>query len=194
MARDRGSRPGARPHRLFVAIEIPPAAQVAVDEAVAPWREAFPRARWAPPENRHVTLKFLGPTYPRLLERVRTQAGEVAASCAAFDAGLTGLGAFPSRGRARVLWVGLDDDAGRVTALVDALDAALAADFPPESRSFHPHLTVARSDPPLALPEAFAQTPVAPVAWRVERLVLFESHLHRPAARYELLAVFPLRT
>jgi len=193
MARDRASRPEAKLHRLFVALEVPAAAQLAVDAAVAPWREVFPRARWVPVENRHVTLRFLGGTYPRLLAWVQERVGEAAASRDAFETRLSGLGVFPPQGKARVLWVGLADPDGHMAALASALDAALAPELTPESRAFAPHLTVARSDPPLALPPDFVDTAVEPVAWRVERIVLFESHLRRPAPIYEPLAAFALR-
>ena len=64
--------------------------------------------------------------------------------------------------------------------------------FRPETRAFTPHLTVARSDPPLELPAAFVATPVRPVRFRIDRVVVFRSHLRRPAPRYEPLASFPL--
>jgi 2'-5' RNA ligase len=192
VARDRASRPEARSLRLFVAVEVPPAAQRAVDEAVAPWREAFPRARWVPPENRHVTLRFLGQTWPRLRGWVGERVAAAAAGGRPFEVALAGLGSFPSATRGRVLWVGLDDPAARMASLAAALDAELAEEFRPETRPFAAHLTVARSDPPVALPPGFADTAVAPVRFRVDRVVLFRSHLRRPAPRYEPLETFPL--
>ena len=42
MARDRATRPEAKPLRLFVAIEVPDAAKDAVEAAFAPWREIIP--------------------------------------------------------------------------------------------------------------------------------------------------------
>jgi 2'-5' RNA ligase len=193
MARDRAARPEAKALRLFVAVEVPVEARAAVEVAVAPWRERFPRARWAPEENWHVTLKFLGQTWPRLRTWVEERVGEAAAACAPFETRLTALGAFPERGKARVLWAGLDDDAGAMAALVGALDDALAREFAPETRAFSPHVTVARSDPPLALPEGFRGSSLAPVSFRVAGVTLFRSHLQRPAPRYEPLARFSLR-
>ncbi|MGZ4150167.1 MAG: RNA 2',3'-cyclic phosphodiesterase [Actinomycetota bacterium] len=192
MPRDRSARPEAKALRLFVAVEVPSEARAAVEEAVAPLRAGFPRARWAPQENWHVTLKFLGQTWPRLRTWVEERVAEAAGACAPFETRLTTLGAFPDRGKARVLWAGLDDDAGRMAAIVTALDAALAREFAPETRAFAPHLTVARSDPPLALPEGVRGTPLEPVAFRVDRVTLFRSHLQRPAPRYEPLASFSL--
>jgi RNA 2',3'-cyclic 3'-phosphodiesterase len=163
-----------------------------VDEALGPWRAAFPRARWVPEENWHVTVKFLGPTSPRLLGWVPQAVASGAEAVAPFTAHLTSLGAFPSLGRARVLWAGLDDPGGAMHELTRSMDASLFAEFRPESRASHPHLTVARSDPPLALPDGFAATDLEPVAFRIERVVVFESHPGRPAPRYEPLAALAL--
>jgi RNA 2',3'-cyclic 3'-phosphodiesterase len=192
MARDRASRPEARSLRLFVAIEIPDDAQAAIDEAVAPLRERFPKARWVPRENRHVTLKFFGQTWPRLRGWVEDQVGVVAARTPAFETSVAAIGAFPGGRRARVLWSGLDDDAGAMSALATALDEALAREFRPESRAFTAHCTVARSDPPLHLEDGDLDVEPRPVRFSVHRVVLFRSELRRPAPRYEALARFPL--
>ena len=192
MARDRAARPEAKPLRLFVAVTIPAAAGADVDAAVAPWRAAFPRARWVPPENRHVTLKFLGRTYPRLLDWVPERLGEVARGVAPFTTCVAGLGCFPSPVRARVLWAGLEDAQGRLAGLAGAVDDALAREFEPERRAFAAHLTVARSDPPLRLPEDFGTAPLRSDPFEVREIVLFRSHLRRPAPVYEPIGRFPL--
>jgi 2'-5' RNA ligase len=188
VTRDRTTGPEARPHRLFVAVEVSAEARRAVDEAVGPWRAAFPRARWVPEENWHVTVKFLGPTVARLLGWVPQAVASAAQTVAPFTAHLTSLGAFPSTGRARVLWAGVEDPGGQMHELARSLDASLSAEFRQESRPFHPHLTVARCDPPLAPPDGFAATELEPVAFRIGRVVVFESHPGRPAPRYEPLA------
>jgi RNA 2',3'-cyclic 3'-phosphodiesterase len=193
MARDRASRPEARSLRLFVAFDVSTEAADAVAQAIEPWTAEFPRARWVPRENWHVTLKFLGQTWPRLEGWVRERVGEVAGARGPVSTHLNGLGSFPSRGRARVLWAGIDDEAGGLAGVATALDEALSGEFRPEARPFSPHLTVARSEPPIRLPEAFSTVLLEPVAFTVDRIVLFRSHLRRPAPRYERLAAFPLR-
>ncbi len=192
MARDRASRPEATSRRLFVAVEIPEEVKRIVDEAVEPWRLAFPRARWVPLGNWHVTLKFLGATWPRLHEWVLGAVEGVAGSHAPVRVRLHGLGAFPSVGRARVVWAGVDDPAGELGSIAADLDTALAKEFRAEMRAFHPHLTVARSEPPLPLPQEFDATPLLTEAFSIERLVVFQSHLRRPAPLYEPIAVVPV--
>ena len=84
MGRDRAARPEAKPLRLFVAIEIPEEVKDDVEAAFAPWREAFPKARWVPRENQHVTMKFLGRTWPRLVDWVPEQVEAAAADVPRF--------------------------------------------------------------------------------------------------------------
>jgi 2'-5' RNA ligase len=191
MARDRASRPEAKPLRLFVATEVPEDVRAAVAGAVAPLRERFPKARWVPPQNQHVTLKFLGSTYPRLVGWVTATVGEVASRHAPFATRVAGLGAFPNTRRARVLWAGLDDAGSAFEHLAADLDEALSREFKPEKRAFTPHLTVARFDPTVAVDPnemAFESEP-----FEVGRIVLFRSHLRRPAPVYEPLLVEALQ-
>jgi RNA 2',3'-cyclic 3'-phosphodiesterase len=190
MARDRASRPEARPLRLFVATEIPDEIRDALAEAVTPVRERFPKARWVPIQNQHVTVKFLGSTYPRLVDWVTATVRQVATRNAAFTTRVEGLGAFPNARRARVLWAGLDDAASAFWRLAADLDEGLSEEFKPEKRAFTPHLTVARFEPTVSLdPDeiAFESEP-----FEVLRIVLFRSHLRRPAPVYEQMETFRL--
>ena len=191
MARDRAARPEAKPLRLFVAVEVPEPAKDAVERAFAPWREEFPRVRWAPRENWHVTLKFLGRTWPRLADWVPRQVEAAAASVPRFMVRLRGVGSFPSAKRGRALWAGFEDT-DPITDLATGIEGALVEEFPAEKRPYHPHLTVARSYPPIKLPREFTETSLVTEEWEVDHVVLFRSHLRRPAPLYEPLARFPL--
>ena len=190
MARDRASRPEAKPLRLFAAVEIPEEVLAALAGAMAPLRERFPKARWVPVQNQHVTVKFLGSTYPRLVEWVPETISGVAGRHEPFATRVEGLGAFPRARTARVLWAGLEDDAGRLERLATDLEQAFAREFAPEKRVFTPHLTIARFDPPVGLEPlevAFESEP-----FEIGRIVLVRSHLRRPAPVYEPIGMFPL--
>ena len=190
MARDRASRPEAKPLRLFAAVEIPNEIRGALAEAVKPVRERFPKARWVPIQNQHVTVKFLGSTYPRLVDWVKETVSAVAHDQDPFRTRVEGLGAFPNARRARVLWAGLDDAASAFARLAADLDEGLSEQFKPEKRAFTPHLTVARFEPTVSLdPDeiAFESEP-----FEVRRIVLFRSHLRRPAPVYEPMEAFRL--
>jgi len=188
MGRDRAARPEAKPLRLFVAIEVPDHAKDVVEAAFTPWRDEFPEARWVPRENMHVTLKFLGRTWPRLTEWVPERVGEAVAGIEPFETRLLGAGSFPSAKRGRAIWAGFEDENESLTELAGAIDDALEEEFEPEKRPFHAHLTVARSDPPLKLPSNYTSTPLESESWLVDHVTLFQSHLGRPAPRYEVLS------
>lgn len=184
--------PDGPAQRLFIAVEVPRSVTEVVDDALQPWRRAFPNARWVPPENLHVTLKFLGSTPERLATWVGETAGDIVAAHPPVTARAWGLGAFPSAQRARVLWTGIEDPGNGLAAIVADLETGLAEEFRAEMRRFHAHLTVARSEPPLRLPEPYLGTPLASEPFVVDRVVLFRSHLQGHVPRYEPLRTFAL--
>jgi 2'-5' RNA ligase len=177
---------------MFIALPIPPAVADTVAEAIEPWRDAFPSVRWIPPERWHVTIAFLGATRPELVTWVREQLGMVAGATRAFETRVVGLGSFPSARRAKVLWAGLDEGAGRLSGLAEGVRAALAGGLALEPRPFRPHLTIARCDPPLNLPAGYAATDLESRPFAVDVIELMQSHQGGPIPRYGVLARFPL--
>lgn len=194
MAPDRASAPEAKPLRLFAAVDVPDAAKADVARSIAPFRPVVP-ARWTNSDGWHVTVKFLGTTWPRLVPFVHEAMAAAAAEVPAFQTALTELGVFPSVRRARVLWVGLRDEGGAFAAMAAALDRRLEEHFEPEARAFTPHLTLARMNPSRDLSEfapGWVGTPVRSAPFDVARLVLYRSHLSPKGASYEPIAEFPL--
>jgi 2'-5' RNA ligase len=196
VARDRSSRPEATPLRLFIAVDVPDDVKAGVREAIEPFRSTTSPVRWTAPEGWHVTLKFLGATWPRLVDEVRQAIQAVASATTRFETELGDLGTFPRPNRARVLWVGLTDSDGRFASMVRQLDERLLEHFRAEKRDFTPHLTLGRLNPPANLhdasPELLAVSVSSP-RFAVEELVLYRSHLSPRGARYEAVERFPLR-
>jgi 2'-5' RNA ligase len=163
-----------------------------VGDRVAELQELWPEARWIPPQNQHVTLKFLGSTPESELGRVVSACERVAAAHRPQPIGLSQLGVFPSPRRARVLWIGLDDPAQVLTSLAQTVDEELASlGFPRESRPYSPHLTVARFKTPTVagdLPVLRGQ----PGPCLLRSFDLWRSHLSPKGARYERLVSFSL--
>ena len=150
--------------------------------------------RWIPEGQLHFTLKFLGE-----IEEDRVPDARAATAGAAvappFRLALEGLGAFPPRGPARVLWAGCGEGAGALSALAASVEEDFAArGFPREARPFSPHLTLARVKDPDAgrrLSRALPSVPPEPFGTvTVSSLVLFRSELTtRGAEHAELLRV-----
>jgi 2'-5' RNA ligase len=175
-----------------VAASVPDAWIVWIDENLAPLRERWQEARWIPSENQHVTLKFLGSTEEGLVADVAGACRELAASYAPSPLGLDGLGVFPSRKRARVLWLGVGDPDRLLASLAAGLDERLGPlGFARETRTFSAHLTVARFRTPQSVGQ-LPDLPPAPPAFSLAGFELWRSHLSPGGARYERLASFPL--
>src|SRR5690606_558822 len=100
--------------------------------------------RVVPPENWHLTLRFLGATPASAAARVVEEL-EAAPLGAPFEIRLGALGAFPRPARATVLWMGLRAGEGPLGDLAAAVEVAVRrAGIAPEDRPFSPHLTLAR--------------------------------------------------
>lgn len=183
--------------RLFLAFEVPEVERRRVIDNTQVLRRRLPRARWVRPEALHLTLVFLGETAAALLPRLDGELAPVFGQAPRMRLQLAGGGCFPPRGPGRVAWIGFTAGPA-LGVLQERLEAAVAAllDRPAERRPFHPHLTLARCDPPWPRPAVDAWTNGLPAPqgepFEVSEGVLLESHLEPGGARYEELAAYPL--
>jgi RNA 2',3'-cyclic 3'-phosphodiesterase len=188
--------PDPRPHRLFVALEPTDAVRRRLGAIAQDLRRTAGRAaddvRWVQPENVHLTLQFLGAVPDARVGDVAEAVRGAAAGSRALSLEVKGAGGFPNARRPRVVWVGLAGDVEPLAALVADLGRRLAPlGFPPEDRSYAPHLTLGRARDGRGAPGlagALAQAAQAEgVTWRAAELVLFESHLSPRGPRYEAI-------
>jgi 2'-5' RNA ligase len=128
--------------RLFVALVPPPTVQtelVAVAEPLA-------GTRWTPPENIHLTLRFIGETDPEKQARFEEALQRVRVEPFVLPVGR--IGTFTGRGPARVLWAGVGAGHTRLYQLRKQVDEALlTVDTTLPMPGFHAHFTIARLDP-----------------------------------------------
>ncbi|MEW6546616.1 MAG: RNA 2',3'-cyclic phosphodiesterase [Bacillota bacterium] len=182
--------------RLFVAVELPASVRQALGELVRYLGSSRADVKWVEEENFHLTLKFLGEVDASRLPHLGEALGRAARGVAPFDFQATGTGAFPSRRRPKVIWVGVGRGAAELGHLAGRVDAELAhLGFPRENRPFSPHLTVGRVRSPHRLDDLVRMLEQASFATRdvaVNEIVLFQSVLGRGGPVYTPLAHFPL--
>ena len=180
--------------RLFIAVDVPRDLLAAVDSRLQPMRDRVEGARWAPIENQHVTLRFLGATPDDRLAPLVGSLRSTAARHAPFALQLARLGTFPERGRARVLWAGFDDPAPLVSLAQDLEPLLVSLGYGSEKRAFSAHLTLARFKVPTALRGLTSEVDLSDLdPFTVEEVGLWRSHLSPKRARYELVERAPLR-
>lgn len=183
--------------RLFLAVEL----SAGVREGVAAFqRELEPRlgsVRWVPPENLHLTVRFIGEEGAEVAEGLSRTLPERLENVPPCTVGFRGFGCFPNPKRARILWVGVDpvpEELRRVHALCETTVTELGVE--PETRPFRPHLTIGRvkrrgrhrtleESVPAFSDRSFGELPVSEV-------VLFESLLSSEGARHTTLERFRL--
>jgi len=181
--------------RCFVAFPLPAAVKNAIRRLQSDLKPSMPKIRWTRPDNLHLTLRFLGDQPEDSLEKLAETVLSVGDSSHCFQLTFSGLDAFPSWHRGRVLWLGLAQPE-LVSQLHQKLsDGLLQLGIPEEPRPFHPHLTIGRCRQPMALPQRPAGGRSRTVAeFRVDRLVLYQSRLTLQGARHTELCSARLRT
>ena len=184
--------------RLFAAVDLDETARAAAagsTHALATrlaTADAPAPVRWVPPEQLHVTLRFLGEVSAWQAESVRRALG-VPWKTGAFSAGLADLDCFPFSGAPRVIWLGMDEGREQMAALKDELDDRLVSiGFESETRPFRAHLTLGRVNRHVAVsgPELRAMLSghrPGPARWVVDRVTLYESRVSFRGATHHVM-------
>ncbi|HTZ60515.1 MAG TPA: RNA 2',3'-cyclic phosphodiesterase [Acidobacteriaceae bacterium] len=176
--------------RLFVGV---PLASALVEELSAlslRLQSQEDGMRWTSPESWHITLQFLGNTaeYDCIVARLH----ELRSPPVAIQ--LDGLGFFD---RAGVFFAGVAVSE-ELTLLQQRVAAATGGcGFVPETRPYHPHITLARNKSksvgPLRELKARIHREPKFSGFVAEEFVLYESHLRSTGSRYEVRERFPLK-
>lgn len=175
--------------RLFVALPLPAAIRARLELLMG----GVPGARWVPPENLHITLRFIGEVDGGTAEDVAASLNAIAAP--RFDLSLAGVDVFGRGDATRKIWTGVER-APALGHLRDKVESAVVrCGLPAESRKFTPHVSLARlRDAVGSRLGAFVQSNQLFRAgpFEIDRFVLFSSWLghghavYRPEAEYML--------
>ncbi len=175
--------------RLFVAIDLPSSLRTRLS-----WMSGgLQGARWVPPENYHVTLRFIGEVPAWRAEEIDHALAGLRAT--GFELQLAGVGTFEKGGKVLSLWVGVDRSPA-LEHLQSKIETAMQrAGLEPERRRFSPHVTLARV-------EGIATHKIA--EWvqgrnlfrsekvAIEHFTLFRSRLGKEQAIYDAEVEYPL--
>jgi len=185
--------------RLFFAVKISDAIRTDVGNAMKAFPLRNPPWRWVPPENMHLTLKFLGEMDERVLPDIKAVAVDAAFRAKPFRVSYGPFGAFPNMARPRVIFFEATEGTQELASIARLLEEGVEAlGIPRERRPFTAHLTLARIKEPLphGMVEKLGSVPPLPstATQDVDRFVLMQSHLAPSGARYEEVGSFRLGT
>lgn len=174
-------------HRLFVAIRPPRE----IRDRLLAVMGGVQNARWQSDDQLHLTLRFIGEVDRHQAEDIAAVLGSVREQL--FQVALSGVGTFRNRGKG-ALWAGVTPH-DALKHLHRKLDQALSrAGVEPETRAYHPHLTIARlgrnSGPVEPFLEQWAGLSSPPST--VDEIRLYESRLGSEGASYTVAERYPL--
>ena len=185
--------------RAFIAITLPISIKTILIRTTAAIRPRIKSGvRWTPPDNLHLTLRFLGESSPdQITQLIRTL--PALAKIPPVRLSVTQYGVFPAWKSPSTVWLGFEPD--ETLALLQQHTETIVQEcgFRAEKKPFRPHLTLARvkrnpSDTTInQIHETFhkqAPPPIAP--FEACHVVLFQSILRPDGAVYEPLLTVEL--
>jgi 2'-5' RNA ligase len=178
--------------RLFVAIDLPEQQRQGLKSIC----HGLPaETRWTPPEQLHLTLRFIGAVDGHLSTLIKQTLAEL--TFTPFWLQIQGLGHFPPKRPAKILWAGVAENPNLVQLQRQIESRLVQLGLAPETRQFHPHLTIARLPPGLA-PEILAaylahHSQVSAAPFRVECFHLYASLLTKDGAVHHLEETYNAR-
>jgi len=188
--------------RSFIAIELPDEVKSALDQLQAQLKtgKQLP-VKWVDPYSIHLTLKFLGNIDVNKVREITGAMEAAAQGISPFKLEVKDLGVFPNLKRVRVVWVGVSGEVAQLSQLQQRIESNLAPlGFAPESRSFTPHLTLARVREQASLDEqqSFGQLIAstkfeAVYGFGIDSVNLIKSQLTREGAIYSRISSVKLK-
>ena len=183
--------------RSFIAIDLPEATRQALAAVQEQLKQSRAGVRWVRANSIHLTLKFLGNIHPAQVEDIALAVAEEIRDEPPITLGAAGLGAFPSRKKPRVIWIGMEGEVQRLSRIQARVENALEPlGFVREKRSFQPHLTIGRVKDRRrlqALIDAMATLDMEPFnSFDADEIILYKSDLRPTGAIYTKLHRMPL--
>ena len=180
--------------RTFCAVELSDEVRARFEEHIARLRKEVPdaAASWSRVENIHLTLKFFGNVALDRIPEISAAATRTTDQFSKFQIDIGNTGVFPRPSRAQVLWIGVNDPSGKLTALQKSFDDECAAEgFPKEDRAYRPHLTIARVRKPEGarhLAETHLNTNFPTIEVPLHELIIFRSELSSKGSKYTAIS------
>ncbi len=130
--------------RSFIAIKLPETVQSSLAELQLELKSTGAHIRWVKPENIHLTLKFLGDTEEKAVDRIISALQGTCNTFEPFRLELRGVGLFPGVRSPRIIWAGVSCGSALTSIQSDIEKELSLLGFEKENRKFMPHLTLGR--------------------------------------------------
>ena len=181
--------------RCFIALPLPGKIISRISDLQNRLKKSGENIKWTPPENIHITLKFLGDLTPDQIWETKGRLSMAAQHAPPFSLKAAGIGFFPGAKNARIVWTGIQGDARALSRFHETIHRRLNM-CPSHRRPFKSHVTLGRARGRIPAETAAKwlsqwhefQTPIG----LCHDMALFKSDLKKTGAIYTPLATWRL--
>lgn len=174
--------------RVFIALEIPKEIKKEIGKIQKDLEYLGIKSRWVKPEIAHLTLAFLGSITPDKIKPIEKILSEIAGQIKPVKPFLNKVGCFPSLARARIIFLSLAGELGKLNALAIGIRKQLKKQkiyF--DEKRFSPHLTLGRLKNRQNLTEIIKKVKIKRVKFSANLITLRESELTPKGPIYKTL-------
>jgi RNA 2',3'-cyclic 3'-phosphodiesterase len=182
--------------RLFIAAGISKDLKQDIYDHTARTFSDHDNIRIIPPENLHITLKFIGYAGDRTAGEIKRITGEAVCGYKSFEYTVKRhLDAFPHTKKASIVFLGIKKGSESLSGIFDSIEERLALyGLEKEKRKFHPHITAARIKKPIDITDVTGiPFSCREKTYRIGHVSVYESILDRKGARYIIIERFVLK-
>lgn len=176
--------------RLFAALEVPPE----IGQDLVRRQQGLPGARWSPPDNLHITLRFFGELQEPVAADLDAELARVRVE--PFDVALEGVGSFGEGRQLSAVWAGVRESEALRLLAARCDSAARRAGLKSDARVYRPHVTLAylrrHVDQDRVAAWIGAHNLLASPPWRATWFGLYSSWRTGEGSRYDLEREYPL--
>ena len=186
--------------RTFIALTLPPHILHQIIRTTAGFHSQIKNGvRWTPPENLHLTLRFLGESNPDRLVDLQEKLEQLRKH-PAFEITFKRYGVFPAWKSPSTIWLGVEKNSDLENLAKTVETMAREVGFRPEKKPFRPHITIARvkrNPSPFTVQQikrTFKEQAGKPqiLLFQACHVVLFQSILKPQGAQYKALQTLEL--
>ncbi len=143
------------------------------------------RVKWVKPENTHITYCFLGDVDEKRKGNLVSIVNGL--SFKRFDISVSGLGAFPSLKKPRVIWLQISEGFEELKSIAEALYSGLSREGFMLRNDFFPHITIGRVKEKINLPQSAPEFGNPDLKFEISECSLIQSILTSNGPVYKTL-------
>ncbi|MBI2428231.1 MAG: RNA 2',3'-cyclic phosphodiesterase [Ignavibacteriales bacterium] len=183
-------------HRSFIGIFPPKEIHERLIFIQSKMKPFAPHAKWESEDKFHITMEFLGNKTEEWLDRLHDDM-QSQISASKFTVILTRCGSFPTKHSPKVFWIGSEpaENPQLIEVLETIRKSANALVHSPDTKPFHPHITVGRAKGKIssALIQNLETVTFHPIEFMCSEIRIIMSRLASTGSTYTTLFTIPLK-